>query len=65
MNIIPDGVDKIIDTKEFMSLLNSGLKALGHEGIPALIGVISQTALLQVEALGLNLSRKKVTMAAF
>lgn len=59
-SIFPDGVDKIIDTTGVAALLNSSLKALGHEGTLALVGVPPPTALLQVNALDLLLSCKKI-----
>lgn len=59
-SMFPEGVDKIIDTTGSSAVLNSSLKTLGHEGTLALVGVSSPTTQLQVNALDLLLSCKKI-----
>ncbi|KAL5365935.1 chaperonin 10-like protein [Aspergillus floccosus] len=59
-SMFPDGVDKIVDTTSVASLLNSSFKVLAHEETLALVGVPFPSALLQVEALDVLLSCKKI-----
>ncbi|KAB8261675.1 chaperonin 10-like protein [Aspergillus pseudonomiae] len=59
-DIFPDGVDYILDTTGVASLLQDSLAALAHEGTLALVGVPSPAANIQVNALDLLLSCKKI-----
>ncbi|KAI8680421.1 PKS-ER domain-containing protein [Fusarium keratoplasticum] len=56
----PDGVDYIIDTTGVATLLQASVQALSHEGTLALVGVPQPTATIQVNALDLLLSCKRI-----
>lgn len=55
-----DGVDYIMDTTGSSLLVNSGIKALGHAGTMALVGVFGPEDKLHVNALDLLTSCKSV-----
>lgn len=57
---IPGGPNKIIDTTGIAGVLETSVKALAHGGTLALVGVPSPTAMLQINALDLLLSCKRV-----
>ncbi|GKZ37369.1 hypothetical protein AbraIFM66950_008890 [Aspergillus brasiliensis] len=59
-NILPDGADKIIDTTGVAALLESSIECLGHGGTLALVGVPPAHARLNINALDLLLSCKRV-----
>lgn len=56
----PNGVDYIIDTTGVAKLLQASVQALSHEGTLALVGVPPPTATIQVNALDLLLSCKRI-----
>ncbi|RSL83980.1 hypothetical protein CEP51_004192 [Fusarium floridanum] len=56
----PDGVDYIIDTTGVAKLLQASVQALSHEGTLALVGVPPLIAIIQVNALDLLLSCKRI-----
>lgn len=58
--VLPDGVDKIIDTTGVAGLLEASVRALAHGGTLALVGVPSPTANLQLNALDFLLGCKRV-----
>lgn len=58
--ILPNGVDKVIDTTGLPFLLNDAFRALAHDGILALVGVPPPAADLQFNALDLLTSCKRV-----
>ncbi|KMU72951.1 S-(hydroxymethyl)glutathione dehydrogenase [Coccidioides immitis RMSCC 3703] len=59
-NLLPDGVDQIVDTTGVSPLLQASMKALGHEGVLALVGVPRPGDSIQVDALDLLVSCKRV-----
>jgi Zn-dependent alcohol dehydrogenase len=59
-DICPRGIDKIMDATGVVSLLESAVKALAHEGTLALVGVPPSTAELRVDALDLLVSCKHI-----
>ncbi|KAE8364609.1 chaperonin 10-like protein [Aspergillus caelatus] len=59
-DIFPDGIDYILDTTGVASLLQDSLAALAHEGTLALVGVPAAAANIQVNALDLLLSCKRI-----
>ncbi|KAL2692489.1 hypothetical protein Neosp_002899 [[Neocosmospora] mangrovei] len=56
----PNGVDYIVDTTGVAKLLQASVQALSHEGTLALVGVPPPTAQIQVNALDLLLSCKRI-----
>ena len=56
----PDGADKIVDTTGVPAVLEAAVKALSHEGTLALVGVPPPTGTLQINALDLLLSCKRI-----
>lgn len=58
--MFPDGVDQIIDTTGVVSLLQSSVKALGHEGILALVGVAPDGSSLAIDPLDLMINCKRI-----
>ncbi|PNP51905.1 hypothetical protein THARTR1_07496 [Trichoderma harzianum] len=58
--LIPGGPDKIIDTTGLAGVLEASVKALAHGGTLALVGVPAPTTTLQINALDLLLSCKRV-----
>lgn len=59
--ILPNGADKIIDTTGSAGLLETAIQCLGHGGTLALVGVPPANATLNINALDLLLSCKRVT----
>lgn len=49
--IMPQGVDYIVDTTGLTSMLNNGMKALGHGGTLAIVGTPRPQETLTIEAL--------------
>jgi Zn-dependent alcohol dehydrogenase len=47
--MFPDGVDQILDTTGVVPLLQSSIKALGHEGTLAIVGVAPAGASLSID----------------
>jgi len=58
--IFPDGVDQIIDTTGVVPLLQSSIKALGHEGMLAIVGVAPSGSSLTIDPLEFMLSCKRI-----
>ncbi|KAL6692436.1 hypothetical protein J3F84DRAFT_402272 [Trichoderma pleuroticola] len=58
--LIPGGPDKIIDTTGLAGVLEASVKALAHGGTLALVGVPAPTTTLQINALDLLLSCKRL-----
>lgn len=58
--IVPSGPNSIVDTTGSAALLEISVKALGHAGTLALVGVPSPSATLSINALDLLLSCKRV-----
>lgn len=56
----PNGVDYIVDATGAMPVLNEAVKALAHGGTLALVGVPPPEKYIQVDALDLLLSCKKI-----
>lgn len=56
----PNGVDKIVDTTGVIPVIQDSVKALAHEGTLALVGVPPPSKTVQVDALDLLLSCKKI-----
>lgn len=59
-NIFPEGVDQILDTTGAAVLLQASLKALAHDGTLALVGVPGVGVNIQVNALDLMTSCKRI-----
>lgn len=58
--MVPEGVDRIIDTTGVVALLQAAVRALGHEGVLALVGVPRPGETLVVDALDLMVSCKRI-----
>ncbi|EEP77961.1 conserved hypothetical protein [Uncinocarpus reesii 1704] len=58
--LFPDGVDQIIDTTGVSALMQASMKALGHEGVLAVVGVPRPGDSIQIDALDLLVSCKRV-----
>ncbi|KAJ6088710.1 Polyketide synthase enoylreductase [Penicillium sp. IBT 16267x] len=58
--MFPDGVDHIIDTTGVVPLLQSSIKALGHEGVLAIVGVAPGGSSLTIDPLEFMLSCKRI-----
>jgi Zn-dependent alcohol dehydrogenase len=58
--ILPNGADKIIDATGVGGLLQTAIQCLGHGGTLALVGVPPANATLNINALDLFLSCKRV-----
>lgn len=61
--MFPDGVDQIIDTTGVIPLLQSSVKALGHAGTLAIVGVAPPGASLNIEPLEFMVNCKRVVGA--
>ncbi|CAK7220255.1 hypothetical protein SCUCBS95973_004097 [Sporothrix curviconia] len=59
-SVFPSGEDKIVDATGIIAVLNDAARALAHGGTLALVGVPPPNAQLQVDALDLLLSCKKI-----
>lgn len=55
-----DGVDKVIDTTGVVSLLEASVKALGHEGALAIVGVTRPGSSLNIDPLEFMTSCKQI-----
>lgn len=60
-NLNPGGVDQIIDTTGLCSMIEDGVRALGHGGIMAMVGVPRPDQHVRIDALDFLLSCKKIT----
>ncbi|KAJ5547900.1 Polyketide synthase enoylreductase [Penicillium frequentans] len=58
--MFPDGVDHIIDTTGVVPLLQSSIKALGHEGMLAIVGVAPGGASMTIDPLDIMLNCKRI-----
>lgn len=59
-DVHPEGIDSIIDTTGVPTILEASVKALAHGGTLALVGVPPPTAQLQINALDLLVSCKRI-----
>ncbi|KAI1917344.1 hypothetical protein LOZ65_005113 [Ophidiomyces ophidiicola] len=59
-NLFPSGLDQILDTTGVLSVLQDSFRALGHEGILALVGVPHPGDMIQVDAMDLLISCKRI-----
>ncbi|KAJ5671263.1 Polyketide synthase enoylreductase [Penicillium longicatenatum] len=55
-----DGVDHIIDTTGVVPLLQSAIKALGHEGVLAIVGVAPGGSALTIDPLDFMINCKRI-----
>jgi Zn-dependent alcohol dehydrogenase len=60
LDIFPDGVDCILDTTGVVPLLEAAVKALGHEGTLAIVGVARAGSSLNIDPLALMMGCKRV-----
>lgn len=60
LDIFPDGVDFILDTSGIISLMQDSVKALAHGGTLALVGVPSPASTIEVNALDILISCKRI-----
>ncbi|KAK4865163.1 hypothetical protein LT330_001786 [Penicillium expansum] len=60
LDIFPDGVDCILDTTGVVPLLEAAVKALGHEGTLAIVGVARAGSSLNIDPLALMMACKRV-----
>ncbi|KAJ5942130.1 hypothetical protein N7516_002298 [Penicillium verrucosum] len=60
LDIFPDGVDCILDTTGVVPLLEAAVKALGHEGTLAIVGVARAGSSLNIDPLELMMACKRV-----
>lgn len=58
--MFPDGVDHIIDTTGVVPLLQSSVKALGHEGMLAIVGVAPGGSSMTIDPLDLMINCKRI-----
>jgi Zn-dependent alcohol dehydrogenase len=63
LEIFPEGVDCVLDTTGVVSLLEAGVKALGHEGILAIVGVARPGSSLNIDPLALMMGCKRIVGA--
>jgi Zn-dependent alcohol dehydrogenase len=63
LEIFPDGVDCVLDTTGVVPLLEAGVKALGHEGILAIVGVDRPGSSLRIDPLALMMGCKRIVGA--
>lgn len=61
--MFPDGVDYILDTTGVVPLLQSAVKALGHGGALAIVGVAPSGATLNIEPLEFMINCKRIVGA--
>jgi Zn-dependent alcohol dehydrogenase len=60
LDIFPDGVDCILDTTGVVPLLEAAVKALGHEGTLAIVGVARAGSSLKIDPLKLMMGCQRV-----
>ncbi|KAJ5779621.1 Polyketide synthase enoylreductase [Penicillium paradoxum] len=60
LDMFPDGVDCILDTTGVVPLLEAAVKALGHEGTLAIVGVARPGSSLNIDPLALMMGCKRV-----
>jgi Zn-dependent alcohol dehydrogenase len=60
LKIFPDGVDYVLDTTGVDHLLESAVKALGHEGTLAIVGVSRPGSILKIDPLALMMGCKRI-----
>ena len=60
LDIFPDGVDCILDTTGVVPLLEAAVKALGHEGTLAIVGVARPGSSLKIDPLKLMMGCQRV-----
>ncbi|KAJ5230857.1 hypothetical protein N7489_011565 [Penicillium chrysogenum] len=60
LDILPDGVDCILDTTGVVPLLEAAVKALGHEGTLAIVGVARAGSSLNIDPLKLMMGCQRV-----
>ncbi|KAG2019072.1 hypothetical protein GB937_005363 [Aspergillus fischeri] len=60
LDIFPGGVDYVLDTTGVDFLFESAVKALGHEGILAIVGVARAGSLLKIDPLALMMGCKQI-----
>ncbi|KAJ5477921.1 hypothetical protein N7530_003430 [Penicillium desertorum] len=60
LGIFPDGVDCILDTTGVVPLLEAAVKALGHEGTLAIVGVARAGSSLKIDPLKLMMGCQRV-----
>ncbi|KAJ5646201.1 hypothetical protein N7490_002573 [Penicillium lividum] len=58
--MFPDGVDYIIDTTGVVPLLQSSIKALGHEGVLAVVGFAPGGSSLTIDPLDFMINCKHI-----
>ncbi|KAI1630142.1 chaperonin 10-like protein [Exophiala viscosa] len=56
----PDGIEYIVDTTGSISMINNGIKALGHAGTLALVGVPKPTDQIEANAIDILSSCKRI-----
>ncbi|CAG8906256.1 unnamed protein product [Penicillium egyptiacum] len=60
LDIFPDGMDCILDTTGVVPLLEAAVKALGHEGTLAIVGVARAGSSLNIDPLALMMACQRV-----
>lgn len=55
-----DGVNHILDTRGVVPLLEASVKALGHEGVLAIVGVARPGSSLNIDPLEFMMSCKRI-----
>ncbi|CAG8038329.1 unnamed protein product [Penicillium salamii] len=63
LELFPDGVDCVLDTTGVVPLLEAGVKALGHEGILAIVGVTPLNSTMKIDPLALMTGCKRIVGA--
>ncbi|OBT97631.1 hypothetical protein VE01_04453 [Pseudogymnoascus verrucosus] len=58
--LVSDGVDQIVDTTGICSLIEEGIRGLGHGGVFALVGVARPSQKVSVDPLDMLLSCKRL-----
>ncbi|KAF3389212.1 Aryl-alcohol dehydrogenase [Penicillium rolfsii] len=61
--LFPNGVDHIIDTTGVVTLMQSSIKALGHEGTLAIVGVAPAGSSLSIDPLEFMVNCKRIVGA--
>ncbi|CAG7919742.1 unnamed protein product [Penicillium olsonii] len=63
LEMFPDGIDCVLDTTGVVPLLEAGVKALGHEGILAIVGVAPLNSTMKIDPLALMTGCKRIVGA--